>query len=59
VRLVVVSPARTGRAARAVQVRNDITGRVTEFDDDHFVVDFSRPAPSEPESATRRRARMR
>jgi len=59
VRMVVVSPARSGRMARAVHVRNDLTGRVTDFDGDHFVVDFSRPAPPEPESATKRRARAR
>lgn len=59
VRMVVVSPARTGRTARAVHVRNDLTGRVTDFDGDHFVVDFSRPAPPEPESAAKRRARAR
>jgi hypothetical protein len=59
VRMVVVSPARTGRTARAVHVRNDLTGRVTDFDGDHFVVDFSRPAPPEPEPAAKRRARAR
>lgn len=59
VRLVVVSPARGGRTGRAVHVRNDLTGRVTDFDGDLFVVDFSRPVPPAPESAARRRAKAR
>lgn len=59
VRLVVVSPARPGRSARAVHVRTDLTGQVTEFDGDHFVVDFSRPAPPPPETAAVRRARLK
>lgn len=59
VRLVVVSPARPGRSARAVHVRADLTGRVTDFDGDHFVVDFSRPPPPVPESAAKRRARLK
>ena len=59
VRLVVVSPARPGRSARAVHVRTDLTGQVTEFDGDHFVVDFSRPTPPPPETAAARRARLK
>jgi hypothetical protein len=59
VRLVVVSPARPGRSARAVHVRTDLTGRVTAFDGDHFSVDFSRPPPPVPESAAKRRARLK
>jgi hypothetical protein len=59
VRLVVVSPARTGRTTRAVHVRTDLTGRVTEYDGDRFVVDFSRPPPPAPESAAKRRARLK
>lgn len=43
VRLVVVSPARNAQAQRRVHVRSDLVGKVTEFDGDNFVVDFTRP----------------
>lgn len=43
VRLVVVSPARNAQTQRRVHVRSDLIGRVTEFDGDSFVVDFTRP----------------
>lgn len=43
VRLVVVSPARNAQTPRRVHVRSDLVGRVTSFDGDSFVVDFTRP----------------
>ena len=43
VRLVVVSPARNARTPRTVHVRSDLVGRVTSFDGESFVVDFTRP----------------
>jgi hypothetical protein len=55
VRMVVISPAVAGRSARSVHVRNDLIGKVVQFDGDHFVVDFTRPeAPVEPKVRRRR-----
>lgn len=41
VRLVIVTPPK-GPLPRIVSVRPDLVGKVTEFDGDQFVVDFSR-----------------
>lgn len=42
IRLVIVTPPK-GPLPRTIGVRPDLTGKVTTFDGDHFVVDFSRP----------------
>ncbi len=41
VHLVIVTPAK-GPFPRMISVRPDLVGKVTEFDGDRFVVDFSR-----------------
>lgn len=41
IHLVIVTPPK-GPAPRVISVRPDLVGKVTEFDGDHFVVDFSR-----------------
>jgi hypothetical protein len=43
VHLVIVTPPK-GPSPRIVSVRPDLVGKVTEFDGDHFVVDFTRIA---------------
>jgi hypothetical protein len=43
VHLVIVTPPK-GPSPRIISVRPDLVGKVTEFDGDHFVVDFSRIA---------------
>jgi hypothetical protein len=55
VRMVIVTSvaARDGKTARNIHVRKDLIGKVTEFDGDHFIVDFTRVA--EPETVSRRR----
>jgi hypothetical protein len=55
VRMVIVTSvaARDGKTARNIHVRKDLIGKVTEFDGDHFVVDFTRVP--EPEPVSRRR----
>jgi len=42
VRLVVVAKAREGKPRRSNYARPDVIGRLTEFDGDHFIVDFTR-----------------
>jgi len=42
VRMVVVAEAREGKARRNIYARPDLVGRLTEFDGDHFIVDFTR-----------------
>ena len=54
VRLVIVT-APKGPAPRIISVRPDLVGKVTEFDGDHFVVDFSRIAPLPTKSSSRRK----
>lgn len=41
VHLVIVTPPK-GPSPRIISVRPDLVGKVTEFDGDHFIVDFSR-----------------
>ncbi len=56
IRMVVISnvAAASGKTGRTIHVRADLVGKVTMFDGDHFIVDFTRP--EEPrESAPRRR----
>ena len=57
VRLIVRSPPlETGRTKRpGYHVRPDLLGAVVEFDGDHFVVDFTRPAPNSPAARSERR----
>ena len=57
IRLVIVTPAR-GPLPRIIGVRPDLTGKVTTFDGDRFIVDFSRPpAPEAPPKAKTRQKR--
>jgi hypothetical protein len=54
-----VRPVIVGAAAdaekRPIHVRTDLVGKVVAFDGDHFVVDFTRPAPvAEPKNKRRR-----
>jgi hypothetical protein len=55
VRLVIVTPAK-GPSPRTISVRPDLVGKVTEFDGDHFVVDFSRVQTPAPKSGARRKS---
>jgi hypothetical protein len=57
VRMVVVAPPPRGRTSRSVHVRADLIGKVTQFDGDHFIVDFMRP--EEPEEIKPKRKRPR
>jgi hypothetical protein len=57
VRMVVVSPPPRGRTSRSVHVRADLIGKVTQFDGDHFIVDFMRP--EEPDEVKPKRKRQR
>jgi len=42
VRMVVVADTSGGKARRNIYARPDLVGRLTEFDGDHFIVDFTR-----------------
>ena len=44
IRMVVVSrtPAAGGKTTRNIHVRADLVGKITSFDGDHFVIDFTR-----------------
>ncbi|HTY50730.1 MAG TPA: hypothetical protein VMB48_13660 [Steroidobacteraceae bacterium] len=42
VRMVVIAEAAEGKARRSIYARPDLVGRLTEFDGDHFIVDFKR-----------------
>jgi len=55
VHLVIVTPPK-GPSPRIISVRPDLVGKVTEFDGDHFVVDFSRIAPPPAKGGGRRRS---
>jgi hypothetical protein len=57
VRMVVKSAASamgSGKGA-GYHVRPDLLGKVVEFDGDHFIVDFTRPAPAPGAAAALRR----
>jgi hypothetical protein len=54
VRLVIVT-APKGPMPRIISVRPDLVGKVTEFDGDRFVVDFSRLAPPPGKTGARRK----
>lgn len=45
IRMIVASPkdAASGKVGRSFHVRTDLVGKVTKFDGDHFIVDFTRP----------------
>ena len=55
IRMIVASPedAASGKVGRSFHVRTDLVGKVTKFDGDHFIVDFTRPP--DPRVATPRR----
>ena len=55
IRMIVASPkdAASGKVGRSFHVRTDLVGKVTKFDGDHFIVDFTRPP--DPRIATPRR----
>jgi len=58
VRLVIAhaEEAVGGKSSRSFHVRPDLVGKVTEFDGDHFVVDFTRlPVPQGPYEVAKRR----
>ena len=57
VRMVVTFPdhEKTRARARGYHVRPDLIGKVTEFDGDHFVIDFTRSQPVRPAIAAGRR----
>jgi hypothetical protein len=55
VRMVVRSPATNSGKRPGYHVRPDLLGKVTEFDGDHFIVDFTRPAPIPSPAAPGRR----
>jgi hypothetical protein len=54
VRLIIETLA-AGRQSARVHVRGDLVGKITGFDGDSYVVDFSRPPPPPPEPKVRRR----
>lgn len=58
VRLVVVAKAGEGKTRGNSYARPDVIGRLTEFDGDHFIVDFTRLVVDrkQPESSRKRRA---
>ena len=55
VRLVIVTPAK-GPSPKIIAVRPDLVGKVTEFDGDHFVVDFSRIVKPVVKGSSRRKS---
>lgn len=55
VRLVIVTPPK-GAAPRMISVRPDLVGKVTEFDGDHYVVDFARVVKPVTKGSSRRKS---
>jgi hypothetical protein len=58
VRLVIAHAAEAvgGKSSRSFHVRPDLVGKVTEFDGDHYIVDFTRlPVPQSPYESGKRR----
>ena len=55
VHLVIVTPPK-GASPRIISVRPDLVGKVTEFDGDRFVVDFSRIQPPAGKTTGRRKS---
>jgi hypothetical protein len=58
VRLIVIAskPNEDGPGERDIHVRTDLVGSVTEFDGDHYIVDFVRAAASAPARLAQRQA---
>ncbi len=44
-----------GKPIRTIHVREDLVGKVTSFDGDHFIIDFTRPAMVAVAAVARRR----
>lgn len=57
VRMVVVAMAGEGKARRNIYARPDLVGRLTEFDGDHFIVDFTRLLEDRRQPSASRRNR--
>ncbi|MGH8217672.1 MAG: hypothetical protein ACREUT_03750 [Steroidobacteraceae bacterium] len=57
VRMVVVTLAREGKTRRNIYARPDLIGRLTEFDGDHYIVDFTRLLVDRQQPAASRRNR--
>lgn len=57
VRMVVVALASAGKARRNIYARPDLVGRLTEFDGEHFIVDFTRLIVAPQPVASRRNRR--
>lgn len=57
VRMVVIAEAGAGKTRSNIYARPDVVGRLTEFDGDHFVVDFTRLIVDlkQPEGSRKRR----
>jgi hypothetical protein len=55
VRLVIVTPPK-GTSPKIIAVRPDLVGKVTEFDGDHYVLDFSRIVQPVAAKSTRRKS---
>ena len=58
VRMVVIAEASEGKTRSNIYALPDVVGRLTEFDGDHFIVDFTRPIvdPKKPEGSRKRRS---
>lgn len=58
IRMVVTSVAneKRGASGRSFHVRPDLTGKVVEFDGDHFIIDFTRREQSRVAAVVSRRA---
>ena len=57
VRMVVVADTSGGKARRNIYARPDLVGRLTEFDGDRFIVDFTRLTVEQPGVARARKRR--
>lgn len=57
VRMVVIAEAGDGKTRNSIYARPDVVGRLTEFDGDHFIVDFTRLVVDlkQPEGGRKRR----
>jgi len=57
VRMVVIAAAPEGKTRRNIYARPDLVGRLTEFDGDRFIVDFTRLTVEQPGVARARKRR--
>ncbi len=56
VRMVVIAEAGDGKTRFNIYPRPDMVGKLTEFDGDHFIVDFTRPVLDvKPSEGSRKR----